>query len=101
MPPESTPEQRAAALAKAAEVREARKEITRAIKAEEMTLRDVFAQAGDPIYGKLRIKQVLSWIPGLGPVKVREILEDIDLDEKKYIRAVPERKRDALLEKVI
>lgn len=99
-PPQSTPEQRAAAMAKAAEVREARAEIRVKVKSGEMSVADIFANAGDPVYGKIRIKVLLGWVPGLGPVQVRKILETIDVDEKKYVRAFSERQREALLGQV-
>lgn len=99
-PPQSTPEQRDAARAKANEVRQARAEIRERIKKGELSIADVFNNAGDPTYGKIRIKVLLGWVPGLGPVQVRKILEELDLDEKKYVRAFSERQRDALLSQV-
>lgn len=100
-PPVSTPEQREAARVKAAEVRQARVAIANQMRAGEINLHDIFENAGDPVYGKLRIKMVLGWYPGLGPVKIRELLETLDIDEKKYIRAFSEKQKAAILSRVV
>ena len=99
--PISTPEQRDAAREKANEVRRARADIREQVKKGDLTLHDIFDNAGDPVYGKMRIKVVLGWYPGLGPVKIRDLLEELDIDEKKYIRAFSEKQRAAILSRVV
>ena len=69
--PTLTPEQRAEALAKAAEARKARSELLASIKAGKTTIDKVLAKAKeDKTIGKTKVKQLLMAVPGLGAVKV-------------------------------
>src|ERR1041384_4837950 len=69
--PTLTPEQRAEALAKAAEARKARSELLASIKAGTTTIDKVLAKAkDDKTIGKTKVKQLLMAVPGLGAVKV-------------------------------
>ena len=67
-PPQLTPEQRAAALAKAAEARAARAEIKVKLKQGTLTVADALASS-DPNVGKLKVVSMLESLPGLGKVK--------------------------------
>ena len=60
-----TPEQRAAALAKAAEARAARAEIKARLKNNSMTLAEALA-SDDPNVGKLKVVSLLESLPGCG-----------------------------------
>jgi hypothetical protein len=62
-----TPEQRADALAKANEARQARSALLAQVKAGELTPGQVFERADDEIVKKTRVVQVLHALPGYGP----------------------------------
>ena len=68
-PPILTPEQRSAALAKAAEARTARAEIKVKLKQGTLTVAAALESA-DPNVGKLKVIAMLESLPGLGKVKV-------------------------------
>lgn len=98
-PPQLTPEQRQAALAKAAEARRARAALKERLKLGGITLSELFEQAaGDDIVGKMKILAVLESLPGVGKVKARRTMEEIEISETRRIRGVGEQQRKALLE---
>ena len=69
-PPQLTPEQREAALAKAAEARRARAELKEKLKMGSLTLNELLAQADDSdIVGKMKVLAVLESLPGVGKVR--------------------------------
>ena len=61
-PPQLTPEQRSAALAKAAEARAARAEIKARLKMGSMSLSEALA-SDDPNVGKLKVVSLLESLP--------------------------------------
>ena len=68
--PTLSPEQRAPALAKAAEVRKARAELKEKLKKGELTLAELLDKAEqDDVVGKLKVSSVLQALPGIGKVK--------------------------------
>ena len=68
--PTMTPEQRAGALAKAQEARQARSGFLAQVKSGALTLEQVFERADDEVVKKTRVLQVLRALPGYGPSKV-------------------------------
>ena len=75
-PPQLTPEQRANALAKAAEARSARAELKNQLKIGSVSLAEALAST-DSTVGKLKVVSLLESFPGVGQVKARKIIEDI------------------------
>lgn len=97
--PTLTPEQRAEALAKAAEARKARSELLASIKAGTTTIDKVLAKAKeDKTIGKTKVKQLLMAVPGLGTVKVNNILEKAGIDETRRAAGLGDRQRSALID---
>ena len=69
-PPQLTPQQREAALAKAAASRKRRAEVKAQIKSEELTIESVFTLAQtDDALGKMRVKELLESFSGVGKSK--------------------------------
>jgi guanylate kinase len=69
-PPSLTPEQRQAALAKAAEARRARAEIKERLKMGSITLAELLTQADtDDMVAGIKVLAVLESLPGVGKVK--------------------------------
>ena len=99
LPPQLTPEQRQAALAKAAEARRARAELKEKLKMGSLTLTELLAQAdADEIVGKMKVLAVLESLPGVGKVKARRTMEEIGITETRRVRGLGDQQREALLD---
>jgi len=98
-PPQLTPEQRQAALAKAAEARAARAEIKARLRNESLSLADAL-ESGDENVGKLKVVSLLEALPGVGKVKARKIMEDIGIADNRRVQGLGSQQRQALLEAV-
>ncbi|HUW02637.1 MAG TPA: integration host factor, actinobacterial type [Acidimicrobiales bacterium] len=97
-PPQLTPEQRTAALAKAAEARRARAALKERLKMGAITLSELFERAADDdIVGKMKMLAVLESLPGVGKVKARRTMEEIEISETRRIRGVGKQQRESLL----
>jgi transposase len=96
--PTLSPEQRAAALEKAAEIRKARAELKEQLKAGKTTLTKVLDQAdSDETVGKLKVSAVLQSMPGIGKVRATQIMEKLKIAESRRLRGLGEQQRRALL----
>ncbi len=98
-PPKSTPEQRAAALAKAAEARRVRAEVKELLSTGSLRLADVFERAeSDDLVGGMKINSVLVSLPRLGKVKTKRLLEEHGVAENRRVRSLTDRQRRDLLD---
>ncbi len=95
-PPQLTPEQRAAALQKAAEARAARAEIKARLKRGGMTLSEALS-SDDADVGKLKVVSLLESLPGCGKVKARKVMEDIGIADNRRVQGLGSQQREALL----
>lgn len=96
--PSLTPEQRAAALEKAAAARKARAELKEKLKTGEMSLDDVLSAASkDDIAGKMKVSAVLKALPGIGDKRAVQIMEKLKIAESRRLRGLGEHQRQALL----
>ncbi|MET0461234.1 MAG: integration host factor, actinobacterial type [Ilumatobacteraceae bacterium] len=95
-PPQLTPEQRAAALAKAAEARAARAVIKARLKNESMSLSEALA-SDDNNVGKLKVVSLLESLPGVGKVKARKVMEEIGIADNRRVQGLGKQQREALL----
>jgi ribosomal protein S13 len=77
-PPTLTPEQREAALAKAAEARRARAELKEKLK--------------------MKVLAVLESLPGVGKVRARRTMEEIGIADTRRVRGLGEQQRRSLLD---
>jgi len=96
-PPQLTPEQRSAALAKAAQARAARAEIKARLKMGSMSLADALA-SDDVNVGKLKVVSLLESLPGVGKVKARRIMEDIEIADNRRVQGLGAQQQAKLLE---
>jgi hypothetical protein len=100
-PPQLSPEQRAAALAKAAEARTARAELKEKLKMGSVTLAEALAKAdSDEVIGKLKVLALLESLPGLGKVKARRVMEEIGISETRRVRGLGPQQRASLLQQL-
>ncbi len=98
LPPSLTPEQRQAALAKAAEARRVRAEVKEKLKMGSLSLRELFDQGDrDEILAKLKVVSVLESMPGVGKVRARRLMEELDISESRRLRGLGRNQREALL----
>lgn len=96
-PPQLTPEQRTAALAKAAEARAARAEIKARLKMGSMSLVDAL-DSDDVNVGKLKVVSLLESLPGVGKVKARKIMEDVDIADNRRVQGLGAQQKAKLLD---
>jgi hypothetical protein len=96
-PPQLTPEQRAAALAKAAEARAARAEIKARLKMGSLTLAQALESSDDNV-GKLKVQSLLESLPGVGKVKAREVMNDVGVADNRRVQGLGAQQKAALLE---
>jgi transposase len=96
--PTLSPEQRAAALAKAAEIRKARAALKEQLKKGDVTLANLLDRAEtDDVVGKLKVSVVLQALPGIGKVKATQTMEKLKIAESRRLRGLGEQQRKALL----
>jgi hypothetical protein len=97
-PPVLSPEQRAAALEKAAAARRARAELKERLKLGSISLAEVLKQGqDDDLVGKTKVLAVLESLPGVGKVKARRTMEEIGIAETRRVRGLGVQQREALL----
>lgn len=98
-PPLLSEEQRAAALAKAAEVRKVRAEIKQLLKMGAVTFQEILERAdGDAVVAGMKVFAVLSSLPGTGKVKAKRLMERHGIAENRRLRGLGQRQRESLLE---
>jgi hypothetical protein len=98
LPPVLSPEQRQAALDKAAVARRARAELKEKLKMGSVNLKELLHQSGDDIIGKMKVLAVLESLPGVGKVKARRTMEEIGISETRRVRGLGDQQRAKLLE---
>ncbi|HVS67020.1 MAG TPA: integration host factor, actinobacterial type [Mycobacteriales bacterium] len=95
--PPLTPQQRAAALEKAAAARRTRAELREQLKQSKVSLTDVFtAGERDEAIGKMRVSAVLESMPGVGKVRAQRIMERLSISPSRRVRGLGEHQRSAL-----
>lgn len=98
LPPALTPEQRQAALDKAAAARRIRAEAKEKLKMGSLTLRELFeAGDNDEILGKLKVVSVLESLPGVGKVRAKKLMEELEISDSRRVRGLGRNQREALL----
>jgi len=98
--PSLTPEQRAAALAKAAAARTRRAEVKNRLKYSQTSLSQVIADAADDeALGKMRVVELLESLPGVGKVKSRAIMAEVGISEARRVRGLGHNQVESLVER--
>jgi hypothetical protein len=97
-PPALTPEQRQAALEKAALVRRERAEVKEKLKMGSLSLAELLKKAEkDETVGKMKVVSVLESLPGLGKVKARRMMESVGISESRRLQGLGAKQRAELL----
>ena len=96
--PHLTPEQRQAALDKAAQARRLRAEVKNRLKHSGASLADVIAESrANDVIAKLRVSDLLQSMPGVGKVKAKEIMDRIGIADSRRLRGLGANQVQALL----
>ncbi|MGQ0825791.1 MAG: integration host factor, actinobacterial type [Actinomycetota bacterium] len=103
-PPSLTPEQRQAALAKAAAARRQRAEVKDKLKIGSLSLQELFDQADNrdesgEMLCKLKVVSVLESLPGVGKVRARNLMKELEISESRRLRGLGTNQREKLLER--
>jgi hypothetical protein len=100
-PPLLSPDQRQAALEKAAHARRVRAELKERLKMGSLSLDDLLKQAEtDEVVAKMKVLAMLESMPGLGKVKARRIMEEIGISDNRTLHGLGEQQRKKLSEKL-
>jgi hypothetical protein len=95
--PPLTPEQRAAALEKAAQARKDRAEVKNKLKHATMSLPQVLKEGQtDDVIGKMKVSALLEAMPGVGKVRAKQIMERLGIAESRRVRGLGANQRTAL-----
>lgn len=101
LPPTLSPEQRQAALEKAAAARRLRAELKEKLKMGSLSLKELLEQsATDEIVGKMKVLAVLESLPGLGKVKARRLMDEIGISETRRVQGLGDQQRRKLFERL-
>ena len=96
--PSLTPEQRAAALEKAAVARRRRAEIKNRLKHSGKSLASVLDDGDtDEVIGKMKVSAVLEAMPGVGKVRAGRIMEKLGISATRRVRGLGANQRAALV----
>ncbi len=87
--PELTPEQRQAALDKAASSRRERAEVKNRLKHSGGSILEVLREGQvNEVIGKMRVVDLLQSMPGLGKVRARQLMERLSIAESRRVRGL-------------
>jgi len=92
-----TPEQRRAALEKAAAARQLRADVKTRLKSSSATLSEVIEEAKvNEVIAKLRVIDLLQSMPGVGKVRAQEIMQRIGIADSRRLRGLGTKQITAL-----
>jgi hypothetical protein len=87
--PPLTPEQRAAALEKAAAARRERAEVKNRLKHSGASVVDVLKDGqSNEVIGKMKVSAVLESLPGVGKVRARKLMQELGISESRRVRGL-------------
>jgi len=87
--PPLTPEQRQAALNKAASSRRERAEVKNRLKNSGASIVDVLREGREnDVIGKMRVVELLQSMPGLGKVRARQMMTRLSIAESRRVRGL-------------
>ena len=96
--PPLTPEQRAAALEKAAAARRERAAVKNRLKNAQGSLAEVIQDGQkDDVIGKMRVSALLESMPGVGKVRARQIMDELGISESRRVRGLGANQVSALV----
>jgi hypothetical protein len=98
--PETTDEQRAAALERAGEARRLRAEIKHLLKSGSLTFDDVLERADEnDLVAGTKVQAIIVSMPGMGKVATKRLMEDIGIAENRTLRGLGPNQKAQLIER--
>ena len=98
--PPLTPEQRAAALERAAEARRERASVKARLKSSGESIQEVIAAGRDnDAIGKMRVSALLESMPGVGRVRARQIMDEVGIAQSRRVRGLGQNQTAALVQR--
>lgn len=98
--PPLTPEQRSAALQRAAEARRERAAVKARLKNSGETIGEVIAAGRhNEVIGKMRVSALLESMPGVGRVRARQIMDEVGIAQSRRVRGLGPNQTAALIER--
>jgi hypothetical protein len=96
--PPLTPEQRQAALEKAAAARRVRAQVKERLRAggAEVLAEVLITGQQDDAVGKLRVAALLEAMPGVGKVRAARLMDDCEISPTRRVRGLGSKQRAAL-----
>jgi len=95
--PPLTPEQRQAALEKAAASRRERAEVKNRLKHAGASISEVLKEGHvNEVIGKMRVVDLLCSMPGVGKVRAKQLMERLGIAESRRVRGLGARQVEAL-----
>jgi hypothetical protein len=95
--PPLTPEQRQAALDKAAASRRERAEVKNRLKHSGASITEVLRDGEhNEVIGKMRVLDLLQSMPGLGKVRARQVMDRLGIAESRRVRGLGSKQVAAL-----
>lgn len=98
--PNLSPEDRAKALAKAAEARQQRAAVRAKIKSGDMSFADVMKKANDPVIARMKVSTLLESLPGFGKAKASKLMTDLEISPSRRVQGLGARQREQLMERL-
>jgi len=97
--PPLTPEQRQAALEKAAASRRERAEVKNRLKHSGATLVEVVNEAQhNEVIAKMRVSELLQSMPGMGKVRAQQVMEKLKISQTRRVRGLGAKQVAALID---
>ena len=97
--PPLTPEQRQAALEKAAASRRERAEVKNRLKHSGATLVEVVNEAEhNEVIAKMRVSELLQSMPGIGKVRAQQVMEKLKNSQTRRVRGLGAKQVAALID---
>ena len=95
--PQLTPEQRKAALEKAAQARHERAELREKIKSGKVSLAEAL-DSDDPIANRMKVSALIESLPGYGKAKAAKIMDELGISATRRVKGLGARQREQLIE---
>lgn len=96
--PELTPEQRSAALERAAVARRERAAVKNRLKHSSGSIAQVIRDGKDnEAIGKMRVTALLESMPGVGRARARQIMDEVGIAQSRRVRGLGANQISALL----
>lgn len=98
-PPSLSPEQRRAALEKAAEARRVRSDIKARLKSGQLSFAALMDEAEhDPMVARLKVRTALESLPGLGKVHARRLMIELEIADSRRLKGLGPRQLEGLFQ---